>query len=89
MKYFTFKRSGNDFTDILKDSSLKKVIDTKITWDQHLIIGIQDNDTNQSTFSYITIKYGDDLASDTIKDLSPVPGVDYMPKKDKNKFKQR
>ncbi len=88
MKYFTFKRNDSDFTDIIKDPTLKKLIDTKITWDQHLIIGIQDSDTNQSTFSYITIKYGDDLASDTVKDFSPVPGVDYMPKKDKNKFKK-
>lgn len=87
MKYFTFNRSSSDFTDITKDPTLKKVIDLKIAWSEHLIIGIQDSAANQSIFSYITIKYGDDLAFDIVKDFSPVPGVDYTPKKDKTKFK--
>ena len=86
MKYYTFYRENNDFTDILSDSNVKKVIDTKISWYQHLMIGIEEK-KNDQTFSYITLKYGDEMITKLVKDFSPVPGVDYLPKKDASTFK--
>lgn len=85
MKYYTFYREDNKFDDILNDINLKKVIDEKISWFQHLIIGMQDND---KIASYITLKYGDELKTEVVKDFSPIPGVDYIPKKDISKFKK-
>lgn len=85
MKYYTFFRENNKFDDILKDMNLKKLIDEQITWHQHLIIGMQDD---SKISSYITLKYGDEMKTDVIKDFSPVPGVDYIPKKDASKFKK-
>jgi len=84
-KFYTFHRSNNDFTDILSDTNIKKVIDTKITWWQHLMIGIEES-KNSGTFSYITLKYGDEMIPSLVQDFSPVPGVDYVPKKDISKF---
>jgi hypothetical protein len=86
MKYFKFYRENNNFDDILSDPSLKKVIDEKIRWPEHLVIGMQDDD---KIASYITLKYGDELKNDLVKDFSPVPGVDYIPKKDASKFKNQ
>jgi hypothetical protein len=86
MKYYTFYRENNDFKDILLDTNIKKVIDTKITWYQYLMIGIEEN-KNDRTFSYITLKYGDEMISQIVKDFSPIPGVDYVPKKDVSIFK--
>lgn len=80
-KFYTFYRSNNDFSDILTDTNIKKVIDTKITWWQHLMIGIEEK-KNSGTFSYITLKYGDDMVQSLPKDYTPVPGIDYIPKKD-------
>jgi hypothetical protein len=36
--------------------------------------------------SILTLKYGEDMIQSVTKDYSPVPGVDYIPKKDKTKF---
>ena len=77
MKYFTFGRSHNNFTDILTDPSVKKVIDEVVTWHNHLMIGMQD--VNEGTFSYITLKYGDDIVTDLTPDYSPIPNKDYTP----------
>ncbi len=85
MKYYTFYRENNNFDDILNDSIIKKIIDEKIRWFQHLIIGMHDK--HEQTFSYITLKYGDEMKQDVVKDFSPVPGVDYIPKRDANKYK--
>ena len=49
------------------------------------MIGIPED---EKQFSYITLKYGDDIKPPDIKDFTPVPGVDYVPKKDKTKFKK-
>jgi len=84
-KFYTFYRSNNNFTDILTDTNIKKVIDTKITWWQHLMIGIEEA-KNSGTFSYITLKYGDEMIGNIVKDHTPVPGVDYVPKKDITQF---
>lgn len=86
MKYYTFYRENNNFDDILNDLNLKKLIDNKIRWKCHLMIGIEDTDVNDQTFSYITLKYGDEMVQDLIHDFSPIPGVDYTPEKDKNLF---
>ena len=85
MKYYTFYRENNNFTDILTDNNIKKVVDMKISWDRHLMIGMQEKN-NDSTFSYITLKYGDEMIPSLTKDYSPVPGVDYVPKKDISKY---
>jgi len=84
MKYYTFYRENNDFKDILNDPTIKKSIDTKISWYQHLTIGVTSK-TDQIQ-SLITLKYGDEMVQDVVKDFSPVPGVDYIPKKDASKF---
>ena len=41
MKYFNFYREDNNFDDILNDPIIKKVLDVKIKFLEHLIIGIQ------------------------------------------------
>ena len=86
MKHYTFYRENNKFDDILKDPAIKKLIYTKIHWNQYLRIGLYDIDDKLE--SYITLKYGDDIKPADIKDFTPVPGVDYVPKKDKTKFKK-
>jgi len=78
MKYFTFCRESNNFDDILKDINLKKHIDDTITWSGHLRIGMQDND---KISSYITLKYGDEMITKLTSDYSPIPNIDYLPKK--------
>lgn len=88
MKHYTFYREDNNFTDILNDVSVKKLIDEKIQWHKWLTIGIADTEKNNQAFSLLTLKYGDDMKQDFIKDFSPVPGVDYIPKKDASKFKK-
>jgi hypothetical protein len=86
MKHYTFYREDNNFTDILNDVSIKKLIDEKIRWYQWLTIGIADTEKNNQSFSLLT--YGDDMKQGFVKDFSPVPGVDYIPKKDASKFKK-
>jgi hypothetical protein len=76
MKYFTFRRESNNFDDILNDVSFKKHIDDIITWDEHLRIGMQEND---KISSYITLKYGDEMITKLTADYSPVPNIDYIP----------
>ena len=80
MKYYTFYRESNNFDDILKDNSVKKIIATKIKWHQHLMIGIH-KEGNGQNFSLITLKYGEDMVNNLTKDFTPIAGVDYMPKK--------
>ena len=86
MKYYTFYRENNNFDDILNDQIIKKIVDEKLRWYQHLVIGM--NDKHEQTFSYITLKYGDEMKQDLVKDFSPVPGVDYIPKRDANQYKK-
>jgi hypothetical protein len=78
MKYIIFYRENNNFDDILKDVTLKKHIDEKFRWEQHLRIGIRDN---ESIFSYITLKYGDEMRNAIFKDYAPKPNIDYIPVK--------
>jgi hypothetical protein len=84
MKYFIFFRENNNFDDILSDIVIKKVIDEKISWGQHLMIGM--NDKHEDKISYVTLKFGDEMVSNITKDFTPVPGVDYILKKDLSLF---
>ena len=76
MKYITFYRETNDFTDILADTNIKKLIDEKVQWNNHLMLGMQ---TDDKVFSYITLKYGDSIRTNIVKDYRPIPNVDYTP----------
>lgn len=78
MKQLYFYREENNFDDILKDVTVKKVIKEKITFYQYLMIAIPD-DTHEHIMSYITLKYGDSLRPDLVKDYTPIPNVDYTP----------
>lgn len=80
MKYYTFKRESNKFDDILKDPVIAKLIKTKISWKYHLMIGLSQK-TNDSDLGYIVLKYGEDMFNPVNKDFTPVPNVDYIPKR--------
>ena len=86
MKYYTFYRENNNFDDILNDTIIKKIVDEKLRWYQYLIIGM--NEKHDQTFSYITLKYGDEMKQELVKDFSPIPGIDYIPKRDANQYKK-
>jgi hypothetical protein len=86
MKYYTFYRENNNFDDILNDTIVKKIIDEKLRWYQYLIIGM--NEKHEQSFSYITLKYGDEMKQELVKDFTPIPGVDYIPKRDANQYKK-
>lgn len=80
IKYYTFYRENNKFDDILKDPTIKKLINIKVVWYQYLMIGINELN-NDHAFSYIALKYGDEITTLGTRDFTPVPGVDYIPKK--------
>ena len=86
MKYYTFYRENNNFDDILNDTIVKKIIDEKLRRYQYLIIGM--NEKHEQSFSYITLKYGDEMKQELVKDFTPIPGVDYIPKRDANQYKK-
>lgn len=78
MKYITFYRENNNFDDIQKDVTIKKLIREKTSWYQHLMLGIIND---EKVFSYITLKYGDSISTHHIKDFSPIINIDYIPKR--------
>jgi hypothetical protein len=78
MKHIIFTREDNDFSDILRDPTLKKLITITLFWDNHLHIGLVEN--TEAILSYIELKYGESIASDVYKDFTPVPWVHYRPK---------
>ncbi len=80
MKYYTFKRESNEFTDILKDPALKELIKLKIKWNYHLMIGLSIK-AEEGTYGYIVLKYGEELVNPINKDFTPIPGVDFIPKR--------
>jgi hypothetical protein len=80
MKYFTFFREDSNFDDILKDVNLKKVIDQVTTWYQHVVITIDEKQAEQLA-SYITLKFGDSLRNELVKDRAPIMNVDYLPRR--------
>jgi hypothetical protein len=80
MKYYTFYRESNNFDDILNDVNLKKNVDETVRWDNHLLIGINEYIKDiDKIYSYVTLKYGDDMRNNLTKDYSPIPNVDYIP----------
>jgi hypothetical protein len=76
LKYITFYRENNDFTDILKDPAVKKSIDEITSWKNYLLLGVIDDD---KLASYITLKYGDSIRTNLTQDFSPIPYIDYTP----------
>ena len=87
MKNYTFYRENNHFDDILNNANVKSMIKLKIKWNKHLVIGIDNGDTD-SVHSYITLMYSDDLVT-VSRDFKPIPGIDYTPKKDSSKFTKK
>lgn len=80
MKHYTFYRENDKFDDILKDPAIKKHIYTKIHWKFYLRIAL--DECNDKLASYITLKYGDEMKNNhLVTDRTPVPFVDYTPKK--------
>jgi hypothetical protein len=79
MKTYIFKRESNSFDDIIQDNILKKMTRTKVRWTNYLMIAVDIRDGKIE--SYINLKYGDSIIPELVKDRSPVPLVDYMPKK--------
>jgi hypothetical protein len=77
MKYINFYRESNNFDDILNDINLKKHVHEKISWLNHLRIGIRGD--KDALFSYITLKYGDEMRNNLTEDYSPIPNIDYTP----------
>lgn len=76
MRQIYFYKENNDFSELLKDQILKKHIKEKTSWYQHLCIGI---DAKDEVYSYLTLKYGDNILSSVTKDYSPVMHIDYAP----------
>lgn len=81
MKFYTFKRVDNDFSDILKETSLLHNICIKLLWKQHLMLGLRE-DIEESVLGYLVLKYGDEMI-DPVVDFTPVPGKDYVIKRTK------
>ena len=78
-QYFNFYRESNNFDDILNDKNIKKLINSKTKWTNHLRISVSNSD---SVYSYIILKYGDDLIYKNLtKDFTPIPNRDYVVKK--------
>ncbi len=79
MKYYTLYREDNDFSEILKDAAIKKHIFFKVSFHQHLIIGL--NREKEKVIGYIVLKYGEYITNLIEKDYTPIPGVDYIPQR--------
>jgi len=80
MKYYTFYRESDNFDDILRDISLKKFVSEKTRWTNYLQIGISKYKKDvEKIYSYITLKYGDEIRNNLTTDYTPKPNVDYIP----------
>lgn len=82
MKYYTFRREGNNFDDILSDISVKKNASTIIRFREGLIIGFKQK-VDDKVLGYIVLKYGEFIKPLVVRDYSPKPNIDYVPKKSK------
>ena len=78
MKYYTFYRENNNFSDIESDNIVKKFAETKIKWYQHFMIGMK-KDINNQNFTMLTLKYSEDIVNNLTKDFTPKINVDYTP----------
>jgi hypothetical protein len=83
---YILKDEENNFQDFLKDKSIKKYIEGKLSYNGHMIIFISDEVPNE-TQSYMMLKYGDMIKdlSYMVPDRSPVMFEDYWPE-EQNKF---
>lgn len=86
MKNFILVDESNNFDTFLDDSVIRKYISSKISWEQHLLVQLKDN-TSEDVISYILLKYGDNIKNveSIIPCRKPVMYVDYLPKEE-NKF---
>ena len=78
MKHLVFKGTTDCLEGLLADPALKPYIHTKLSWNEHVLIAV-DDDLSEETISYITLKYGDYRVHEPVKDFSPIPGKDYIP----------
>ena len=44
------------------------------------MIGLS-NKAEEGTYGYIVLKYGEEIVNPINKDFTPIPGVDYTPKR--------
>jgi hypothetical protein len=78
MIYYTFYNTDNNFSELSDDRVIKT--NFKITWDQHMMLGFED-DVDEKMLGYIVIKYGEMMCDPINLDRTPIPGVDYFPKR--------
>lgn len=80
MNIYYFYRDSDNFDDIIKDIVIKNLIRTKIRVKNYLILELVDQ-SDSKIEGYITIKYGDSFTQLSDKDYTPIPNVDYTPKR--------
>lgn len=80
MNIYYFYRDSDNFDDIIKDIVIKNLIRTKIRVKNYLILELVDQ-SDSKIEGYITIKYGDSFTQLSDKDYTPIPNVDYVPKR--------
>lgn len=80
MKTFIFHRENNKFDDILKDKNIKGAIKETYTFDEHLIIRLEEK---PEVLAYITLMFSEEFINmkDLVPDRTPKPYIDYTPKK--------
>lgn len=78
MIFYTFYDLNNDFTDLTKDRVVKAHF--KISWDKHIMLGFED-EADEKMLGYILIKYGEMIRNPFELDRTPIPNVDYIPKR--------
>ena len=92
MNTYILHREDNDFNDLLADPVVKQYFKTVLSWTGHIMIHTDGEAIPSEISSYILLKYGDHVATDSvIRDFSPRPYIDYYPgsrpKKYKNVYK--
>jgi hypothetical protein len=80
MSYMTFNGDEKILEEIASDATIKPLITTKISWSGFLQLGLSE-ELDDQVRSYIMLKYGDHIKTDYLRDFSPVPGVDYSPRR--------
>ncbi len=83
MKYYTFYKENNDFSEILSDPTIKSAFRTKIRWSNYLLLGFSEDKKSENLFGYLILKYGELIKDPINKDYTPIPNVDYQPVKSK------
>ena len=78
MIFYTFYDSNNDFTDLTKDRVVKAHF--KISWNNHTMLGFED-EADEKMLGYILIKYWEMIRNPFELDRTPIPNVDYIPKR--------